>query len=262
MVTKISVCLEVGQEGTGAFVPSCAGCWVFGRTPESALMKAKIAIAEWFEWMKKHAEQVPVEMKNFDVEVAEMLRVDYNPVEAGKPEPLFWSEVAPITKKDIARTIRLMTYSREDLLKLVSNLSNECLDWLPLKKPRTIRNCLRHIAYVEPWYITRLNIDLPSKYPRNVFKTLDYTRKIVVDHLRSLPRDKKRGIFQPKKDPSPKCNLWTARKVLRRLVDHERLHTKYTEKVFQIYEDEKYALPGQNKSKGLLRSPKSTDVSS
>lgn len=262
MVTKISVCLEVGQEGTGAFVPSCPGCWVFGRTPESALMKAKIAIAEWFEWMKKHAEQVPVEMKNFDVEVAEMLRVDYNPVEAGKPEPLFWSEVAPITKKDIARTIRLMTYSREDLLKLVSNLSNECLDWLPLKKPRTIRNCLRHIAYVEPWYITRLNIDLPSKYPRNVFKTLDYTRKIVVDHLRSLPRDKKRGIFQPKKDPSPKCNLWTARKVLRRLVDHERLHTKYTEKVFQIYEDEKYALPGQNKSKGLLRSPKSTDVSS
>lgn len=225
-------------------------------------MKAKIAIAEWFEWMKKHAEQVPVEMKNFDVEVAEMLRVDYNPVEAGKPEPLFWSEVAPITKKDIARTIRLMTYSREDLLKLVSNLSNKCLDWLPLKKPRTIRNCLRHIAYVEPWYITRLNIDLPSKYPRNVFKTLDYTRKIVVDHLRSLPRDKKRGIFQPKKDPSPKCNLWTARKVLRRLVDHERLHTKYTEKVFQIYEDEKYALPGQNKSKGLLRSPKSTDVSS
>lgn len=262
MITKIPVCLEVGQEGTGAFVPSCPGCWVFGRTPESALMKAKIAIAEWFEWMKKHAEQVPVEVKNFDVEVAEMLRVDYNPVEAGKPEPLFWSEVAPITKKDIARTIRLMTYSREDLLKLVSNLSNECLDWLPLKKPRTIRNCLRHIAYVEPWYITRLNIDLPSKYPRNVFKTLDYTRKIVVDHLRSLPRDKKRGIFQPKKDPSPKCNLWTARKVLRRLVDHERLHTKYTEKVFQIYEDEKYALPGQNKSKGLLRSPKSTDVSS
>jgi len=245
MVTKISVCLEVGQEGTGAFVPSCPGCWVFGRTPERALMKVKIAIAEWFEWMKIHVEQVPAETKDFDVEVAEMLRVDYNPVKAGKPEPLFWSEVAPITKKDIAKTIRLMTYSREDLLKLVSNLSNEYLDWLPPGKPRTIRNCLRHIAYVEPWYITRLNIDLPSTYPRNVFKMLDYTRKIVVDQLRSLPRDKKRGIFQPKKDSSPICNLWTARKVLRRLVDHERLHTKYIEKVLQIYEDEKHALLGQ-----------------
>lgn len=256
MVTKISVCLEVGPEGTGAFVPSRPGCWVFGRTPKRALMKVKIAIAEWSEWMKKHGEQVPAQTKDFDVEVAEMLRVDYNPVEAGKPEPLFWSEVRSITKKDIARTTRLMTYSREDLLKLVSNISNECLDWLPPKKPRTIRNCLRHIAYVEPWYITRLNVDLPSKYPRNVFKMLDYTRKIVVDYLRGFPRDKMGGIFQPKKDLSPICNLWTARKVLRRLVDHERLHTKYIEKVLQMYEEKKHALLSQNKSKGLLRGVK------
>lgn len=207
-------------------------------------MKVKTAIAEWFEWMKKHEEHVPAETKDFDVEVVEMLRVDYNPVKAGKPEPLFWSEVRPIKKKDIAGTIRLMTYSREDSLKLVSNLCKESLDWLPPKKPRTIRNCLRHIAYVEPWYITRLNIDLPSKYPRNVFKLLDYTRKIVLGHLRSFPRDKKRGIFQPKKDPSSICNLWTARKVLRRLVDHERLHTKYIEKVLKVY-DEKRALLSQ-----------------
>jgi len=39
-------------------------------------MKVKIAIAEWFEWMRKHGEQVPDQTKDFDVEVAEMLRVD------------------------------------------------------------------------------------------------------------------------------------------------------------------------------------------
>jgi predicted RNase H-like HicB family nuclease len=87
MVTKISVCLEVGQEGTSAFVPSYPGCWVFGRTPERALMKVKIAIAEWFEWMKKHAEQVPAETKDFDVEIAEMLRVDYAPVKVANQNP-------------------------------------------------------------------------------------------------------------------------------------------------------------------------------
>jgi len=239
VVEKISVCLEVGSEGTGAFVPNCPGCWVFGRTPERALMKVKTAIAEWFEWRKKHGEQVPAEAKSFEIEVAEMLRVDYNPVEAGKPEPLFWSEVLPITKKDVTQTLRLMAYSRKDLLKLVSNLSNECLDWLSPNKPRTIRNCLKHIAYVEPWYITRLNVDLPSRYPRKVFEMLDYTRKIVVDCLRNFPRGKMRGIFQPKKDSSPVCNLWTARKVLRRLVDHERLHTRYIEKVLQTYKEKK-----------------------
>jgi len=236
-VEKILVCLEVGQGGTGAFVPDHPGCWVFGRTPERALKKVKVAIAEWFKWVEKHGEKVPDEARWFEVEVAEMLRVDYNPVEAGKPEPLFWSEVLPITRDDIARTLCLMKYSRVDLLELVSDLSDECLDWLPPKKPRTIRNCLRHIAYVEPWYISRLNVDLPTKYPEDVFEMLDYTRKIVVDYLRNFPSNKMRGIFQPKIDSNPVCNLWTARKVLRRLVDHERLHTRYIEKVLKMYRE-------------------------
>jgi len=157
MARKIAACLEVGSEGTGAFVPDCPGCWVFGRSPESALAKVRSAVAEWFDWLERRGETVSAEARDFEIEVAEVLKVSYNPVEAGKPEPLFWSEVAPVTRKDIARTLKLMEYSREDLLKLVSNLSDEVLDWLPPGKPRTIRNCLRHIAYVEPWYITRLN---------------------------------------------------------------------------------------------------------
>jgi len=234
MVLKMSVCLEVGSEGTGAFVPSCPGCWVFGRNQERALEKVKTAVAEWFEWTERHGEQV-LEPKDFELEVSEVMKVDYNPVEAGKPEPLFWSEVPPVTKKDVARILRLIRYSREDLLKLVLNLSTECLDWHPPNKPRTIRNCLQHIAVVEPWYMSRLNINLPGRYPRNLFKMLDFTRKIVVDNLKTMPRDRMRGIFQPTKDLSPICNLWTARKVLRRLVDHERLHTKYIDKVLQTY---------------------------
>jgi predicted RNase H-like HicB family nuclease/uncharacterized damage-inducible protein DinB len=231
---KFAVCLEVGHEATGAFVPDCPGCWVFGSSLERALVKVKGAIADYFVWLKRHGETVSTENRDFEVEVAEMLRVNYNPAEAGKPEPLFWSEVLPITKKDIARTIRLMSYSREDLLSLVSDLSDECLDWKPPNGPRTIRNCLKHIAYVEPWYISRLDVDLQMKYPRNAFEMLDYTRKIVIEFLEKMPREKMRGVYQPKKDPSPICNLWTARKVLRRLVDHERLHTKYIEKALKM----------------------------
>lgn len=235
MANKIAVCLEVGAGGTGAFVPECPGCWVFGRTPERALLKVKSAVAEWFDWLEKHGEIVPTSARRFEVEVAEILRVSYNPVEAGKPESLFWSEVPPVTRKDVARALKLMEYSREDLLKCVSSLSGECLDWVPPGKPRTIRNCLRHIAYVEPWYLTRLDVELPAKYPKDVFKMLAYTRLVVADYLKSMPQNKMRGIFQPKKDPSPLCNLWTARKVLRRLVDHERLHTRYVVKVLQEY---------------------------
>ena len=164
-----------------------------------------------------------------------MLRVNYNPLEAGKPEALFWSEVLPIQKDDIARTVRLMGYSRDDLLSLVSTITEESLDWDPPGKPRTIRNCLEHIAYVEPWYITRLNFSLPEDYPKDVFELLNYTRSTVVNCLHDFPARKMKGIFQPKKNKSPVCDLWTARKVLRRLVDHERLHTRYIQRVLEMY---------------------------
>ncbi len=243
MISKISVCLEVGPQATGAFAPDCPGCWVFGQTKERALKKVKVAIVEWFDWLKRHKENIPRLGRDFqpdinnkvEIEIAEMLRVDYNPAKAGKPEPLFWSEVPPVKKDDIKRTIRLMNYSRKDLLNLVSELTGKQLSFKPSDKPRTIRNCLKHIAYVEPWYITRLNIELPENYPKDVFELLDYTREIVVNSLHNLPKERMRGIFQPGKYKSPICDLWTARKVLRRLVDHERLHTRYIQKVLKMY---------------------------
>jgi len=231
---KVKVCLEVGPQGTGAFVPECPGCWVFGRTPERALEKERLIVQEWFSWLRRHGEQV-VEPAEIELEVAEMLRVDYNPVEAGKPEPLFWSEIPPITPGDLVRTLQLMGYSREDLLELVQGLDEETLDWQPPGEPRTIRNCLQHIAYVEPWYLSPLGIELPRDYPKDVFELLEYTRKIVIDCLSNFPKEKMAGVFQPGKDPSPVCNLWTARKVLRRLVDHERLHTRYIQRVLAMH---------------------------
>ena len=227
---KFGVCLEVGEQGTGAFMPDCPGCWVFSQTPERALEKEKATCREWFGWLRRHGEQV-TEPADIKIEVREILRVDYNPVEAGKPEPLFWSEVPPIDRDDIARTLELMEYSRADLLSLVQGLDRETLKWQPPGEPRPIENCLRHIAYVEPWYISRLEIELPEDYPEDVFELLNYTRRIVVDCLRDFPEEKMAGVFQPRRHASPVCNLWTARKVSRRLVDHERLHTRYIARV-------------------------------
>lgn len=235
MITRIPVCLEVGPQATGAFAPEYPGCWVFGSSQESALQKVGIAINEWVNWLKNHGENVPDIGDNIEVEVTEMLRVDYNPVEAGKPEPLFWCEVAPIAKADIARTIRLMKYARSDLMAAVAGITVDCLDWEPPDEPRTIRNCLMHIAHVELWYINRLNIEMPDKLPDSPFELLDYSRDTVIERLQNFPERKMKGIFQPRKFRSPVCNLWTARKVLRRLVDHERLHTKYINKVLELY---------------------------
>jgi predicted RNase H-like HicB family nuclease len=239
---KIPACLEIGPDGTGAFVPDCPGCWVFGRTPESALRKVTDAVFEWFEWLGRHGEQPYTKAHEIEVVEGEILRVTYNPVEAGKPEPLFWSEILPISREDIRRTIQLMGYSRDDLMKLVSGLDGKVLDWQPPENPRTIRNCLRHIGIVEWWYITRLDIDLPEELPEDVFELLNSTRETALCNLQNLPEEKWRGIYQPRKYIDPEavfCNLWTARKMLRRFVDHERLHARYVEKVLRMYQNRK-----------------------
>ena len=206
-----------------------------GRTKESALGKVRAAVTEWFRWAREYGENLKDINSDIEIEVSEILGVDYNPAEAGKPEPLFWSEVPPIGKEDIERTIRLMDYSRKDLLALVQNATRDTLEWEPPGKPLTILNCLTHIAHVELWYITRLNIELPGDYPTAVFELLDSTRAAVIECLQNFPRSKMRGIFQPRKYKSPVCDLWTARKVLRRLVDHERLHTRYIKTILDMY---------------------------
>ncbi len=231
----VQACLEVGPEATGAFAPNCPGCWVFGRDQESARRKLKVAKFDWYTWLKTHGEPVTAS-HSVQIEPAEVLRVTYNPVEAGKPEPLFWSEVPPVSTVDIERTLRLMEYSRSDLLRLCKELDSRALRWKPKGAPRTIGNCLKHIAIVEWWYITRLNINLPEDFPSDIFELLRYTRRLADQSLRGLSKEERRGIFQPTKDRSPICDLWTAKKVLRRFVDHERLHTNYIRKTVQLYQ--------------------------
>ena len=234
MISNISVCLEVGPEATGAFAPDYPGCWVYSKNEKSAMNDVKTAIIEWTDWMKRHGESVQDISDKVNVEVAEMLRVDYDPSESGKPEPLFWSEVSPITREDIDTTIRLMEYSRNDLKSIIKTIPEEYMDRRPPVRLRPIRNCLIHIAHAESWYITRLNIELPEGTPNDVTELLNYSRGIVIEKLHNLPDRKMKGVFQPRKYRSPVCNLWTARKVLRRIVDHERLHTKDIKRVLEL----------------------------
>jgi hypothetical protein len=204
------------------------------KTKKSALQAVKTCVIEWFDWTKSHGESAPDVSDNPKVKVAEILRVNYNPSEAGKPEPLFWSEVAPVTKEDIERTIRLIKYSREDLISTTKNITGEMLDWQPPAKLRPIGNCLKHIAHAELWYLTRLDVPWPEKIPESPTELLNYSRETTLKYLHNFPERKMKGVFQPKRYRSPVCNLWTARKFLRRLVDHEMLHVRDIKKVLEL----------------------------
>jgi predicted RNase H-like HicB family nuclease len=145
---RVEVCLEVGPDAAGAFVPDYPGCWVFGRNEDAAMNRARKAILEWHSWVKAHGESIESPTA-VETDPAEVMHVPYNPAEAGKPEPLFWSEVLPVSVKDIGRTMQLMEYSRRDFLESCSRLRRDALRWKPKSEPRSVNNCLRHIAIAE-----------------------------------------------------------------------------------------------------------------
>ena len=225
----IAACLEEGPEATGVFLPDLPGCWAFGRTRDSALQKAAALADAWPAWLHLHRLAVDVDLAG-PVTVAEVLRVDYNPALANKPEPLFWSEMRPVGQSEIERALRLMRAARIDLLKLVQGVGAQAYDYRPPFGPRSIGETLEHIANAEWWYVTRLEIALPARLPRDPLARLTHVRAMVEDAILHLPRDRRHGVYQPVRytaASSRVASLWTARKVLRRFVDHERLHTRW-----------------------------------
>lgn len=162
--------------------------------------------------------------------------------DAGGADPLLRCDRVPTSRKDVTRCLRLLGYSREDLLHLLSGLSKEVLDWKPEGEPRSVRNAIRHIAQVDIWYLSRIGADprLDKTKMRDIFTFLDYSRSLVRETLPRLTQSQLKKVFYPRKwsdEPYP----WTATKVLQRLVTHERQHTSYLRRILTLRDSRKPA---------------------
>lgn len=94
----------------------------------------------------------------------------------------------------------------------------------PPGKVRTIELMLEHIADVEWWYLHNLRllegVRPPSSYERNGFDYLSKIRDAISDRLKHASTEELERVVTTSVQEQ-----WTLRKVLRRLVWHERYHT-------------------------------------
>ncbi|MBE0431277.1 MAG: DinB family protein [Dehalococcoidia bacterium] len=164
------------------------------------------------------------------IHVAEEV-VGTGPFTPGDACALFSIERSPVTPGQIEDCIRLMSYSRSDLLALVAGLPDELLDWRESETEFSLRILLRHIGNAEEWYISRLfePDQLPQEWAEDhslpIFEFLDLERCGCVDCLRRLDERQRSEVFHPAHFTDHPEEEWTARKVLRRFVEHEREHT-------------------------------------
>jgi len=226
-----SVFLEIADDGRCmAHAMDLPGCIARAETREAALSQVPQAIREYHAWLRRHGEAVLPPCEPLELRVGGEARGS-GPFDPGDAAALFPPDCEPISREEIECFFCLMAYSRSDLLGLALGLPDELLDWERGPGSFSIRRVLRHVGNAEEWYVSRIvPVDrLPLEWQDDeampTFEFLAMERRTALAQLRALDTEQRSGMFRPSAWTDHPEEPWTARKVLRRFVEHEREHS-------------------------------------
>jgi predicted RNase H-like HicB family nuclease/uncharacterized damage-inducible protein DinB len=242
-VTRYAVYLETADDGRCmAHVLDLPGCIARAPSRAEALVQLRDAIRDYRAWLQRHGEAALTEEEPIEIEIAGH-STGFGPFDPRSAAALFPPDLEPVTPEDVERHLRLMTYSRADLLALVQapstalrpssgrGLPDDLLDWQPDADAFSIRRLLRHVGNAEEWYVSRLvpPETLPPEWESDadlpIFEFLEMERRTAVARLRQLTEEGRSAVRYPTAWAYHPEEPWTARKALRRFLEHEREHT-------------------------------------
>jgi predicted RNase H-like HicB family nuclease len=211
-----------------AWVLDLPGCYSPAGTLEEAVAKAPENIAGYFAWISKCDAALPVPEEPAEVEIAERFRSF-----PCKEDPeyiinaFFEDDKRLVGYWDIVATQRLLDWSRASLLEVVSSAdAREIARPIPGEVQGSIGGILRHIAGAENWYLGKLGLALDrNRMPGEPLEMLKRVRLHVKGQFWKLVGEARTVTSQDE--------LWSARKVVRRTLWHERDHTRHIERLLR-----------------------------
>jgi predicted RNase H-like HicB family nuclease len=222
---------QVNRTGrTHAHVPAWPGCNWLANDPEEALGSAAGAIAWHLSWLSKYGKLCPLPGEPI---VPRLAQQHSSTAREGNLIGFFEFERQPVLAEEVPYFLELMTCARVELLELTRDLPGEILVWQPAPGSWSIQEALRHVASAERWYLTRI-LD-PSTLPKfkpnpSVWRRLEVVRELVLERLSGLNEAERSKVI-----PDASCELWSARKVFRRYLEHEREHTRHVQEIQAQY---------------------------
>jgi len=231
-LAQYQVCLEVGEDGTCmAHVPELMGCSAAGRTREDALENVRRAISEHLAWLANHREAPAPSAESQEVEievVEEVATTGSYPRKPGEPAAFFAADDEALSPHDLQTAVRLMAHARGDLLDFLRDVPDSLLHWRPNLDEPSIAELLVGVANAEAAYLACLD-EQSERFP---FPQLTAVRSWAYHRLgRMTEADLTRHT-------SHSDEKWSARKVLRRLLEQEREHTAYVHSLLARYRRE------------------------
>ena len=224
---RFDVYLESGphQRRTWIYVPSLPGCSTIAPTSDEAPAAARAAILERIDFLRRHGETVP------DPEPMELV-VAGHVIERkvlGFGQMVFSTDLAPLKPDEAARQLRWAEWSREELVAAARAQT------LPLaEKPagggRSAAAILAHVAGAEWSYATSTLGSIPgggailaaveSTAETAPWDALEAERTALLTRLRAMTPDELVRVVDRGGGKPPR----TARRMLRRLLEHEWEH--------------------------------------
>ncbi len=135
----------------------------------------------------------------------------------------FEDDRRPLGYWDDETALRLLTWARQDLLGLIRSIPQDQLTKAIAGEVRgSIIGILKHVAGAENWYFEQLGLGLEqAQLPADPVEMLAVVRANTRERLVMLLGDER---------VTKHCDeLWSARKVVRRTLWHERDHTQQIE---------------------------------
>jgi hypothetical protein len=213
------VYLHLGNDGHAlGHIPALIGCRWTAANLKEAWQKAPVEIDRYLEWLRSH--HLPAPGTSEPVELRQVEEKRFMGSDAHQ-DGFFESDRQPVTLAELDRLLSMMACLRADLLHLARDVSEGTLDREASPGAWTIRQILHHLAEHEQWYLIRFfgAENLPRFHPtRTLWQRLDSIRALSVDLLWSLSEDQRKTMLIVEGE------LWTARKVFRCILEHEREH--------------------------------------
>ncbi len=227
-MTQYALYLESGprHRKTMVHVLDLLGCIAQGPTTEAALEAAPEAIRAYLHFVDRHGEAVKSEGKFTTVvaaHVTEGVWLGY-----GDPTPGFAADFGLLSAEDLGIYLRRLGWMRADLLELLRDVPLKQLIAEPRGPGRTIDHILKHGAEAHGTYLRYLvgKVDGLAPALRAVSEGPLAALPVALTHLWQVS-DSRLAVLTAaeRKQLVPHGQVtWTARRALRRMLEHEWEH--------------------------------------
>lgn len=210
------------------------GCFAYGREAEEAESNMQQAARDYAIWVQQHGMSW-IRPDGLEINVEETFDAYFIPRDLALArghnkeyliESFFRYDDEPLTGTDIERALKLLDWSRQDLLHVIKGLDDQKLNETYDGERWSISGILKHIGGAEWWYQERIGSPFPEReedLPEDPIERLEMVRA----HLKSLlPK-----LVNVRQAVDEEGELWSPRKVLRRALWHERDHTEHIRKL-------------------------------